>query len=73
MENIERKLKKVIAKQAYEEIIKAITNLKGENEICCALPEFIDVDGERFFKNELKPLPNKNDKSFDPYTEKGLL
>jgi hypothetical protein len=42
-----------IAKQAYAKIVKAITDLESEENIYCDLPEFIDVDGQRFFKYQL--------------------
>ena len=42
-----------IAKEVYKEIVKAITDMEEKYEIDCRLPEFIEVDGERFYKKDL--------------------
>lgn len=47
--------KKAIAKKAYAKIVKAITDLEEKENIYCDLPNFIDIDGTRFYKSELSP------------------
>ncbi len=42
-----------IANQAYKKIVEAIVEIEGKHGILCDLPPFIEVDGEKFYKNEL--------------------
>ena len=46
-----------IAIKAYAEIVKAIVDLEESHQVYCGLPEFIEVDGERFDKREVHELP----------------
>jgi hypothetical protein len=46
-----------IAIKAYAEIVKAIMDLEESHQMYCGLPEFIEVNGERFHKSEVHELP----------------
>lgn len=50
-----------IAKEAYRQIVLAIMEIEKNFDINCVLPEFIQVDGERFYKNDLYIFSNKEE------------
>lgn len=42
-----------VAKEAYQQIIKAIIDLEEKYQIICELPEFIEIDGQKFYREDL--------------------
>lgn len=42
-----------IAKEAFRQIVWAIIDLEKVHQVYCPIPDFIEVNGERFYKNQL--------------------
>jgi hypothetical protein len=42
-----------IAREAYKQVVKAITDLEDIADVTFSLPEFVEVNGEKFQKSEL--------------------
>lgn len=42
-----------IAYVAYQEIFKAIAELEGKHNISCAIPEYIWINGNKFYTKDL--------------------
>ena len=45
------------AREAYRQIVQAILEIEEAHNVCCDLPEFLEIDGMRFFKHDLLPFP----------------
>ena len=52
-----------IAKQAYKKIVEAIVEIEEKNGILCDLPTFIEVGGEKFYRNELHHFSVRRNKT----------
>lgn len=52
-----------IAKDAYKQIVEAILDLQNKLGITCDLPNYIELDGEIFFRDELKDFCIKRDET----------
>lgn len=42
-----------LAKKVYAEIVRKIIELEEKHHVIFSLPAYLDVDGERFYKNKL--------------------